>query len=58
MNTDKIDTSAIYVLFESIETRIKDIVQAFLCYLTGEYTCEVRTSDCAKIEKALHKAFN
>lgn len=43
---------------ESIDTRMKEL------YSTGvpvpfdcEYACEVKASDCAKIEKALHKAF-
>lgn len=43
---------------ESIDTRMKEL------YSTGvpvpfdcEYACEVKTSDCAKIEKALHTAF-
>lgn len=43
---------------ESIDTRMKEL------YSTGvpvpfscEYACEVKVSDCAKIEKALHKAF-
>ena len=43
---------------ESIETRMKEL------YSTGVpvpfdcvYACEVKASDCAKIEKALHKAF-
>lgn len=43
---------------ESIDTRMKEL------YSTGvpvpfdcAYACEVKASDCAKIEKALHKAF-
>ena len=43
---------------ESIDTRMKEL------YSTGvpvpfdcEYACEVKASDCAKIEKALHTAF-
>lgn len=43
---------------ESIDTRMKEL------YSTGVpvpfdcvYACEVKVSDCAKIEKALHKAF-
>lgn len=43
---------------ESIDTRMKEL------YSTGVpvpfdcvYACEVKASDCAKIEKALHKAF-
>lgn len=43
---------------ESINTQMKEL------YSTGisvpfdcVYACEVRVSDCAKIEKALHKAF-
>lgn len=43
---------------ESIDARMKEL------YSTGvpvpfdcEYACEVKASDCAKIEKALHKAF-
>lgn len=43
---------------ESIDARMKEL------YSTGvpvpfdcEYACEVKVSDCAKIEKALHKAF-
>lgn len=43
---------------ESIDTRMKEL------YSTGvpipfdcEYACEVKAADCAKIEKALHKAF-
>ncbi|MGL5228180.1 MAG: GIY-YIG nuclease family protein [Bacteroidales bacterium] len=43
---------------ESIDTRMKEL------YSTGvpvpfdcEYACEVKVSDCAKIEKALHTAF-
>ena len=43
---------------ESIDTRMKEL------YSTGvpvpfdcEYACEVKASDCAKIEKALHSAF-
>lgn len=43
---------------ESIDTRMKEL------YSTGvpvpfdcEYACEVKASDCAKIEKALHRAF-
>lgn len=43
---------------ESIDTRMKEL------YNTGVpvpfdcvYACEVKVSDCAKIEKALHKAF-
>lgn len=43
---------------ESIDTRMKEL------YSTGvpvpfdcNYACEVKVSDCAKIEKALHKAF-
>lgn len=43
---------------ESIDTRMNEL------YSTGvpvpfdcEYACEVKASDCAKIEKALHKAF-
>lgn len=43
---------------ESIDTRMKEL------YSTGVpvpfdcvYACEVKDSDCAKIEKALHKAF-
>lgn len=42
----------------SIDTRMKEL------YSTGVpvpfdcvYACEVKASDCAKIEKALHKAF-
>ena len=43
---------------DTIDTRMKEL------YSTGvpvpfecEYACEVKASDCSKIEKALHKAF-
>ncbi|WP_300702124.1 GIY-YIG nuclease family protein [Bacteroides sp.] len=43
---------------ESIDTRMKELYSTgvpvpFYCV----YACEVKVSDCAKIEKALHKAF-